>query len=473
MNVAVTPRRTDRQQLHRLLPGLMLGLFMAALDQTIVAAVLPAIATQLSASDLLPWVVSAYLLAMTVATPLFGKLGDQLGRRPMLLSALLVFVLASLLCALSTDLPQLVAARLLQGMGAGGLMATTQALVGDLLEPAERGRYQGWFSGMFALASLVGPVLGAVLSAQLSWHWVFWLNLPLGLLTYVFVRPALARLNERRRPTRIDFRGALLLSLGLASLLWLIGRLGHAVAPLQPHNLLILACCSAALILFVVSQKHASDPLIPLPLLGIAAARSGWLLLFFASFQAVGLAVLIPLHNAVNTGLAGSTAQLTAIACGAPLGAYLGGRLSAHWARYKPMLVSGSILLPISLQAWAWLPLSDIWLLLVLLLCGVAMGLQFPTSLVAVQNAVPMQHLGVATGLCGLARGLGGAVGVTTLSSLFWLLAAQPATTSLELAGTGVMDTETLRKLLCLDTLITLVPLLIALRLQDLPLRRS
>jgi len=473
MNVAAMPRSAAHQQLHRLLPGLMLGLFMAALDQTIVAAVLPTIAGQLSATDLLAWVVSAYLLAMTVATPLFGKLGDQLGRRPMLLSALLMFVLASLLCALARDLPQLVAARLLQGIGAGGLMATTQALVGDLLEPAERGRYQGWFSGMFALASLAGPLLGAVLSAQLSWRWVFWLNLPLGLLTYALVRPALASLSERRRPTRIDYRGALLLSLGLASLLWLIGRLGHAADPLEPYNLLTLMLCSGTLTLFVASQKRASDPLIPLPLLGIAAARSGWLLLFFASFQAVGLAVLIPLQSGGATGLAGSTAQLTAIACGAPLGAYLGGRLSARWARYKPMLVTGSALLPMALLAWAWLPLSGIWLLMVLLACGIALGLQFPTSLVAVQNAVPTQHLGVATGLCGLARGLGGAVGVTALSSLFWLLSAQPPKAPLELTGAGVLSDVTLRWLLCLDTLIALPPLLIALRLQDLPLRRG
>ena len=473
MTLIAKPYDATRQQLHRLLPGLMLGLFMAALDQTIVAAILPAIAEQLSAGELLAWVVSAYLLAMTVATPLFGKLGDQLGRRPMLLSALLIFVLASLLCALARDLPQLVTARLLQGIGAGGLMATTQALVGDLLEPAERGRYQGWFSGMFALASLVGPLLGSLLSSYLSWRWVFWLNVPLGLLAYAFVRPALARLNEQRRPARIDYPGALFLSLGLASLLWLIGRLGHAAAPLQLQNLLALLFCCAALCLFVASQKRASDPLIPLPLLHIAAARSGWLLLFFASFQAVGLAVLIPLQITGASGLNSSTAQLTAIACGAPLGAYLGGRLSAHWARYKPMLVTGSILLPIALQAWAWLPLSGIWLLLVLLLCGVAMGLQFPTSLVAVQNAVPLPHLGVATGLCGLARGLGAAVGVTTLSSLFWLLVAQPATTALELSGTGILSAEHLRWLLCLDTLIALVPLLIALRLQDLPLRRS
>ncbi|MFA7822956.1 MDR family MFS transporter [Aeromonas dhakensis] len=473
MNVAAMPRSAAHQQLHRLLPGLMLGLFMAALDQTIVAAVLPAIAGQLSATDLLAWVVSAYLLAMTVATPLFGKLGDQLGRRPMLLSALLMFVLASLLCALARDLPQLVAARLLQGIGAGGLMATTQALVGDLLEPAERGRYQGWFSGMFALASLAGPLLGAVFSAQLSWRWVFWLNLPLGLLTYALVRPALASLSKRRRPTHIDYRGALLLSLGLASLLWLIGRLGHAAEPLEPHNLLALVLCCGALTLFVASQKRASDPLIPLPLLGIAAARSGWLLLFFASFQAVGLAVLIPLQSGGATGLASSTAQLTAIACGAPLGAYLGGRLSARWACYKPMLVTGSALLPMALLAWAWLPLSGIWLLMELLACGLALGLQFPTSLVAVQNAVPTQHLGVATGLCGLARGLGGAVGVTALSSLFWLLAAQPPKVPLELAGAGALSDATLRWLLCLDTLIALPPLLIALRLQDLPLRRG
>ncbi|GLZ86979.1 MFS transporter [Metapseudomonas resinovorans] len=458
-------------QLRSLLPGLMLGLFMAALDQTIVAAALPAIARQLSGAELLAWVVSGYLLAMTVATPLFGKLGDQLGRRRMLAVALLLFVLASVLCALARDMGELVAARLLQGIGAGGLMATTQALVGDLVEPAERGRYQGWFSSMFALASLAGPVLGTGLSTRLSWHWVFWLNLPLGVLCFLLARPALKSLVQQRRDSPIDYLGAALLSLGLASLLWLVGRVGHAVDPLDAGNLTALGLCAVALPLFVASQKRASDPLIPLPLLRIATARGGWLLLFFASFQAIGLAVLIPLH-ASGQGLSSSTAQLTAIAFGAPLGAYLGGRLSAHWGRYKGLLVTGSALLPLALLAWAWLPLSAGGHLLVLLLCGAALGMQFPTSLVAVQNAVPTEHLGVATGLCGLARGLGGALGVAALSSLYWLLSPEAPSDALELAG-GALAGEAFRQLLLLDSLVALLPLLIALRLEDLPLRRA
>ncbi|MDH4559923.1 MDR family MFS transporter [Pseudomonas sp. BN411] len=470
MNAPTASLAVPHQELRRLLPGLMLGLFMAALDQTIVAAALPTIARQLAGAELLAWVVSGYLLAMTVATPLFGKLSDQLGRRPMLAAALLLFVVASVLCALSRDLSELVAARLLQGIGAGGLMATTQALVGDLVEPAERGRYQGWFSSMFALASLAGPLLGGYLSTTLSWHWVFWLNLPLGVLTYLMARPALARLAQKRRDSRIDYLGAALLSVALASLLWLIGRVGHASDPLEARNLAALGLCVVTLPLFVASQKRAGDPLIPLPLLGIATARGGWMMLLFASFQAVGLAVLIPLH-ASGEGLAGSTAQLTAIAFGAPVGAYLGGRLSAHWGRYKRLLVTGSTLLPLALLAWAWLPLSAAGHLLVLLLCGAALGMQFPTSLVAVQSAVPAEHLGVATGLCGLARGLGGAVGVAVLSSLYWLLSPEAPSAALELAG-GALASEAFRQLLMLDALVALAPLLVALRLEDLPLRR-
>ncbi len=312
--VALTPT-----QLRRVLAGLLLGLFLAALDQTVVAVALPDIARQLPGSELLAWVVSAYLLAMTVSTPIFGKLGDLFGRRRLLAVAVGLFVLASLLCGLAQSMPQLIAARGLQGIGAGGLLAIIQALIGDLIAPAERGRYQAWFSGMFALASLIGPTLGGLLSSQWSWRWVFWINLPLGILTLWLCQRRLAHLLENRRNAQIDYLGSVLLILGLGSLLLLINQLGQQPQWLTPANGTVLVLAMAGLGLFLWQQQRAAEPLIPPELLQIAAVRSSWLILFFASFQSIGLGVLIPLHAHNTGGAQSSAAQLMAIALGCRL----------------------------------------------------------------------------------------------------------------------------------------------------------
>jgi EmrB/QacA subfamily drug resistance transporter len=461
-------------QLRSVLAGLMLGLFLAALDQTIVAVALPEIGRDLPSSQLLAWVVSGYLLAMTVSTPIFGKLGDLFGRRRLLAVSIILFVLASLLCGVAQSMAQLVAARALQGIAAGGMLAIIQALIGDLIAPAARGRYQAWFSGMFAIASLVGPLLGGLLSTHWSWRWVFWINLPLGLLALLLSQRSLAGLREKRRDTRIDYLGSALLILGLGSLLLLISSGGQQAQWLTLPNGLTLLLAALGLTLFILQQQRSVEPLIPLGLLRIATIRSGWLLLFFASFQAVGLAVLIPLH-AYDAGGAGvSASQLMALALGAPLGAYFGGHLSARLGRYKPMIVAGALLLPLALIVLAMLPSTHgLGALATLLFCGMAIGLQLPTSMVAVQSAAPSGHLGVVTGVCGLFRGLGGALGVALLTSLLWQLlpgfSASPLPESgavLPMVGANLLR-EAFTELLLIDAAITLLPLLIALGLED------
>ncbi|PTQ66871.1 EmrB/QacA subfamily drug resistance transporter [Pseudomonas sp. GV071] len=462
-------------QLRQILFGLMLGIFLSALDQTIVAVALPEIALQLPGSELLAWVVSAYMLAMTIATPFFGKLGDLFGRRRLLLISTSLFVFASVLCALAQDMGQLVGARALQGIGAGGMIATIQALIGDLIAPAERGRYQAWFSGMFALASLIGPPLGGLLSQQLSWRWVFWINLPVGLLAIWLSQRRLAGLAEKRRKARLDYLGGVLLLIGLGSLLLLITRLGQERQWLSLENAIGLGVALLGLLLFVLQERRASEPVIPMELFRIGPVRAGWGLLFFANFQAVALAVLFPLHAHAQGGAGTGASQLMAIAIGAPLGAFIGGRLSSQLGRYKPLILSGNLLLPVALVALAFLPPSLEMLSLPLLACcGVALGLQFPTSMVAVQSAAPLSHLGVVTAACGMFRGLGGALGVTLLSSLLWHLlpSVDPEHIS---ASLGQVDSEQLRMafrdLLLLDAAIAAIPLLIALFMADNRLR--
>lgn len=205
--------------LRNVLTALMLAIFLGALDQTIVAVSLPAISAQFNDVGLLAWVISGYMVAMTVAVPIYGKLGDLYGRRRMILTGISLFTLASIACALAQDMQQLVLARVLQGIGAGGMVSVSQAIIGDFVPPRERGRYQGYFSSMYAVASVAGPVLGGWLTEYLSWRWVFWINLPLGLVALWAIRRALGGMPAQRREARVDYLGAVLLILGLGSLL--------------------------------------------------------------------------------------------------------------------------------------------------------------------------------------------------------------------------------------------------------------
>ena len=444
--------RISESRLRRILSGLMLALFLAALDQTIVAVVLPDMAHDLQQPEYLPWVVSAYLLAMTVTAPIAGKLGDLFGRTRLLYGAILLFMLASLLCGLARDTGELVAARALQGIAAGAMMNCIQSLIGELIAPAERGRYQAWFSGMFAIASLAGPILGSWIG-QWSWRGVFLVNLPLGLLALWLARRGLLGFGNSRTGSRVDYLGCLLLTLGLGSVMLLITRIGHGEPWQSAEHAWLLLLGAGGCVAFILWQRRASEPLIPPALLRIPTLRSSLTLMLFSSFLSVGLGVLIPLQ----AGDADATTLLIALAAGVPLGAYTGGRLSARLKRYKPLILTGCSALPLSLIGVAWAASSHALLMLFLLLTGMALGLQFPTVLVAVQNAAPRAQLGVATACCGLVRGLGGALGAALLMSLFVAMSASKTAQAFD-------------QLMLICAGLALLPLLIAWRMEDLRL---
>ena len=210
-----------------ILVALMMAIFLGALDQTIVAVSMPAISAQFHDVNLLAWVISGYMVAMTVAVPIYGKLGDLYGRRPMMLIGMGVFTLASLFCGLAQSMEQLVLARVLQGIGAGGMVSVSQAIIGDIIPPRERGRYQGYFSSMYAVASVAGPVLGGYMTEYLSWRWVFLINLPLGLAAWWISHRTLVGLPVPQRKPVIDYLGTMLMILGLTSLLLSITFIGQ------------------------------------------------------------------------------------------------------------------------------------------------------------------------------------------------------------------------------------------------------
>ncbi|WP_213875117.1 MFS transporter [Pseudomonas sp. dw_358] len=407
--------------IRSVLVALMLAIFLGALDQTIVAVSLPAISAQFNDVELLAWVISGYMVAMTVATPVYGKLGDLYGRRRMILFGTSLFTLASLFCGMAQSMEQLVLARILQGIGAGGMVSVSQAIIGDIVPPRERGRYQGYFSGMYALASVLGPVLGGVMTEYVSWRWVFWINLPLGLFSCAYIQIKLAGLPIPKRTPVIDYLGTLLMILGLGSLLLSITQLGQGHHLVDPQVCGLFALAVLALMVFVWHERRFREPLLPMKLFTVPAAVLSWLAVFFTAFQSIGLSVIMPLRFQTVTGAGADSAalHLLPLAIGMPIGAFYGGRRTSQTGRYKPIILAGAAILPFAIVAAAYSPPDNAWASGVfMLMIGCACGLQFPTSLVGAQNAVQPRDIGVATSTLALFRSLGGAVGVACLSAL-------------------------------------------------------
>jgi EmrB/QacA subfamily drug resistance transporter len=408
---------------RRVLVGVMLVLLLGAINQTIVAVALPRIAERLDGFGLLAWVISGYLVAATVVTPVYGKLFDRHGVRIVLAWAIGIFALGSLGCALSTSMPMLVAFRVLQGAGGGGLISGAHAAIALTVSPRERGRYQAYFSSMFALASVLGPVAGGWLTDRLSWHWVFAANLPLAAAALATIRVRLRPLPVpgRRRP--IDAAGAALLSLGLAALLIAITRAGQGLPWFDAANLGWLGAGTLLLAGYAWRERGIDDPTLPLPLLRNRVVALGLLTQFIAHGTLISMTVMVPLELQLVGGLAPAAAatQLIALSLGPPAGSLVAGRTMAATGRYRPQQLVGALAVAIAVGGLAVAIALDAphrVAVALLFVSGVGFGLQFPTTLVAIQSAAPPEHLGAAVAAVNFARSLGGALGIALLSTL-------------------------------------------------------
>ncbi|GAA4019188.1 MDR family MFS transporter [Actimicrobium antarcticum] len=408
-----------------IISGLVLVILLGAIEQTVVAVALPVIAGQLDGFAQMAWVISAYLVACTVATPIWGKLSDIHGRSASLSAAILIFTLGSLGCALATTMPQLIGFRVLQGLGGGGLISVAQATIANVVPLRERGRYQGYISGVYAAASLAGPILGGYLTHYLSWRYIFWINLPLGLLALWLVRRSLRNLPVTHAQHKVDYVGAVLFAAGLTAVLIAMSRLGQGVAAAEPLNLLLAIGGAAMLLAFGWHSHRSSEPLIPLALFRNKTVTICCVVLFLAFFQFISMSVLLPLRLQLAGGMApdASALRLLPLTLAIPFGAFLAGRLMSASGHYKRLQLGGTIAATVGGVALAMTPLNQPVLMVVtLVVMGVGLGFQFPTSMVATQNAVAVGHIGVATALTSLSRLLGGAVGVALLSSLLTTL---------------------------------------------------
>jgi EmrB/QacA subfamily drug resistance transporter len=362
--------------------GAMLALFLAALDQTVVATALPSIAKDLGGFALISWIVTAYLLTATCVTPLVGKLSDLYGRRVVLRICLGVFILGSVLCALAPSMILLILARAVQGVGGGGLMTMAQTIIGDVVSPRERGRYAGYFSIVWGSSSVLGPTIGGVVTDQIGWPWIFWINLPLGLLALVISDHALRKLPVAGRRSTLEFAGIVLLCAATIALLLIFSLGGHRLAWGSPQILILAVAALALAASFVWQQRQSPEPIFPSRFFrdGVTAPVLASIFVVYGSYLAV--AVLAPSYFQVALGSSVSEAGLLMIPfmLSSTLTANLAGQYSRRSGRYKPPPLIG---LPVAALSLAVLPLiaerlSAFGIAMVLMVTGSGLARSFP-----------------------------------------------------------------------------------------------
>ena len=421
--VSGTQPALDAAAIRRIVIGVMLAMLLAAIDQTIVATALPTIGNELGDVQHLSWVVTAYLLSATAVTPLYGKLADIIGRRTTLLTAISVFMVGSILCALAPTMWFLILARFLQGLGGGGLIALAQTIVADVIPPRERMRYQAYFASVFVTSSIAGPVLGGFFAERLHWSGIFWINLPLGLLAFAMTNGVLRRLPRHERPHKLDVIGAVLMA-GATIALLLALSWGGGVYPWGSVEIVGLLLASVLLwVLFAVRLMTAAEPFVPLAVMLNPVVATGTASNFFIMGTLVGLAIYVPIYFQTVAGLSAGQSGLALIALmgGTVTGAQIAGRVMVWTPHYKRgplvgLIVSIAAAVVIAFTV-ATLPLWGMELLLAA--TGIGLGTIFPVTTVGVQNAVEPHQLGTTTAAFNFFRSLGSAILVAVFGAIF------------------------------------------------------
>lgn len=402
--------------------ALMLGMLLAALDQTIVSTALPTIVGDLGGLNHLSWVVTSYLLASTASTPLYGKLGDMYGRKPVFMAAILIFLTGSMLAGLSQTLGQLIAFRALQGVGAGGLMVGAQAIIGDIVPPRERGRYMGLIGSVFAVASVAGPLLGGFFVDNLSWRWVFYVNMPIGALAIAVVALRL-HLPVARQRHHVDYLGAVLLTAGVSALILLTTWGGNEYAWGSAPIIALGVGGVALLLAFVARERRAREPIVPLGLFGSRTFNVAGGMAFLIGLAMFGAIIFIPLFLQLVYGASPTSSglQMLPLIVGLLVASIASGRTISRIGRYRPFPIAGSAILVVGMYLLSRLDVSTPhWLAsLYMLVVGVGIGLVLQVLVLVVQNNADPGDIGVATSTATFFRSVGGSFGVAILGSIF------------------------------------------------------
>jgi EmrB/QacA subfamily drug resistance transporter len=415
----------DTAMTHReilvVMAGLMTGMFLVSLNQTIVATALPTIAGDLGSLDLIAWIVTAYLLAATAATPLFGRLSDLYGRQRIFQAAIVIFLVGSVLSGAALNMPMLIGARAIQGIGGGGVMALTMTIIGDLLSPRERGRYQGYLGAVFGIASITGPLLGGFIVDNLDWRWVFLVNVPIGVVALV-VTSRVLKLPHHRVEQRLDLVGAALLVTGVTALLLVTAWGGSEYRWGSPLIVALGLTGGILSLLFVLRQRSTPQPIIPLRLF---ASRTFSLVTaagFVVGAAMFGSIVFLPVFFQLVTGASATEAGLLLIPLtgGFVVTSMISGRLISRTGRYRAHPITGTVLMAAALSLMSTMDVTTSRLEagLFTAVMGVGLGLVMQNLVLIAQNDVPASDLGAATATIGFSRTLGGSIGTAVFGAV-------------------------------------------------------
>jgi EmrB/QacA subfamily drug resistance transporter len=417
----IAPRAPLTQsEVRTIVISLMLTMFLAALDQTIVATALPTIGRQFQDVSNLSWVITAYLLASTAVAPVFGTLSDIYGRRAMIIAALSLFVVGSILCAVAPNMPVLILARGLQGLGGGGIMPIVQTVISDIVTPRERGQYQAYFSGVWLAAGIAGPVVGGVFAEHLHWSMIFWINVPLGLASLAMLLPKMRKIPVFHRHRKVDWLGGVLLMAAAVVFMLVLTWGGNRYLWLSPVIMAMLGASAALAFAFVWHARNAEEPFLPLSLMGGTVVPYGMAAGGCALGAILGLTVHLPLYYEVVYHLSASEAGLALIPLAAVStgGAAIAGRTMMRARHYKRVAIIGTGCAALAGSVMALVPLP-LWALLVLLsVFALGLGTAFPISVVSIQNSVARSQVGTVTGAMNFFRALMASFTVAAFSTI-------------------------------------------------------
>ena len=412
----------SRRSVLLIIGALMLGMLLAALDQTIVSTALPTIVGDLRGGSHIAWVITAYLLATTVSTPLWGKLGDQYGRKIFFQAAIVIFLVGSILAGLSHSMVELIAFRAIQGLGGGGLMVGAQAIVGDIVSPRERGRYVGLFGAVFGVSSIVGPLLGGVFVDNLTWRWIFYINVPIGLIALVVVASQVpGRLGRVHHI--IDYIGTTVLALAATSFI-LMTSLGGTTYPWSSAPIWILGACGVVLVgVFVLVERNAREPVLPLHLFRLRAFWVTSVVGFIVGFAMFGAITYLPAYFQVVRGVSPtfSGVQLLPLMAGLLVVSIGSGQVISRTGRYRFWPIAGTATMTLGLYLLSHMGADTSSALdsLYMLILGMGLGGVMQVLVIIVQNAVPHSELGVATSGATFFRSIGGSFGTAIFGAIF------------------------------------------------------
>jgi len=433
------------RRLWLVLGALMLTMLLAALDQTIVSTALPRITSDLNGLGQLSWVVTAYLLTSTASTPIWGKISDLYGRKIMLQSAIVIFLIGSALAGAAQSMSWLIVTRGIQGLGGGGLMVLAIAVIADVIPPRERGRYTGLFGGVFAVSSIAGPLLGGFFVDSLSWRWIFYINLPLGILA-MFVIAAALQVPRRRVEHSIDVLGAALMVSGVTLLLLVVEWGGNRYDWNSPTILVMGALSIGLLVAFVRVELKSREPLVPMSLFANRIFSTTSILGFILGLAMFGAIIFVPLYLQMVTGATPTQAglQMVPMMAGMLTASVVSGRMITRFGRYKVFPIVGMGVATVAMYLMSSLRVdTPYWqLAIALTLLGVGMGNVMQVLIIAVQNSVHPRDVGVATSGSTFFRSMGGTIGTALFGAVLTSQLMERLTAALPASATGSMELD-------------------------------